>query len=168
MQDVSTEIMVAIEWGIVPLILIGILARFLMYTPGEKASDKIKKSSAAGKFAGLIIFALFVLSQKSRALLFSFNMPVYDFNILVILVSIATGFIFSWIFDLIKKRLFIGLYTLLAVASTTTAIYCYLFIQNLRSYLVFVTMGIMLGALIYAIFLPKETISGNETASQRE
>ena len=163
MRDVSTEIMVAIEWGIVPLILIGILARFLFYTPGENASDKIKNSSSSGKFAGLLIFALFVLSQKNRELLFSFNMPVYDFNILVVLLSILAGFIFSWFFNLIKKQIFIGLYTLVSVASTATAIYCYLFIQNLRSYLVFVTMGIMLGILIYAIFLPKEATLDDKT-----
>jgi len=154
MPDVNPEIILAIEWGIVPLILIGILAYFLMYTPKETTSKRIKNSSSAGKLAGLIIFALILLSQKHRALLFSFDMPVYDFNILVVLIAVAVGFIFSWFFNLIKKKVYIGLYTLVSVSTVCTAIFCYLFIQNLRSNLVFVTMGMMIGILIHAIFFP--------------
>lgn len=154
MRDVNPEIILAIEWGIVPLILIGILAYFLMYTPEKSTSNKIKNSSSAGKLAGLIILALVILSQKNRALSFSFDMPVYDFNILIVLIAVAVGFLFAWFFNLIKKKVYVGLYTLVSVASVGTTIFCYLFIQNLRSYLVFVTMGMMIGILIHAIFFP--------------
>ncbi|MCK5097401.1 MAG: hypothetical protein KAR45_04820 [Desulfobacteraceae bacterium] len=156
MYDISTEMMTAIEWGIVPLILIGILAYFLIYIPGKNASKKIKNSSSSGKFAGFIIFALFVLTQKNRELSFSFKMPAYDFNYLIVSISIVAGFVFSWFFSLIKKKKIIGLYTLVLVGSTTTTIYSYLFIHDLRSYIVFITMGIILGILVHAIFFPKE------------
>ena len=165
MPDVNPEIILAIEWGIVPLILIGILAYFLTYTPEKSPSNKIKNSSSAGKLAGLIIFALILLSQKHRALLFSFDMPAYDFNILIVLIAVAVGFIFSWFFNLIKTKVYIGLYTLVSVTTVSTAIFCYLFIQNLRSNIVFVTMGMMIGILIYAIFFPGG-IKREEKASQ--
>ena len=42
------------------------------------------------------------------------------------------------------------------VVLTTVTIYGYLFIQNLRSDIIFITMGAILGILIFAIFYPKE------------
>lgn len=156
MPDISPEIMMIIEWGIVPLILIGILAHFLVNIPAKDASDAIKRSSNSGKFAGFIIFALFVLSQRNRELLFSFNIPVYEFDFLLTGGSILAGCLFSWIFKSIKTKKIIGLYTLFMVVLTTVTLYGYLFIQNLRSYIIFITMGAILGILIFAIFYPKE------------
>ncbi|MEN8211969.1 MAG: hypothetical protein ABFR31_09635, partial [Thermodesulfobacteriota bacterium] len=104
MPDISPEVMKTIEWGIVPLILVGILAHFLINIPDKNAPDAIKRSSFSGKFAGFIIFALFVLSQRNRELLFSFDMPVYEFDFLLIGGSIVGGCIFAWIFKLIKTK----------------------------------------------------------------
>jgi len=151
----------AIEWGIVPLILIGILAHFLVNIPAKDASDVIKRSSNSGKFAGFIIFALFVLNQRHRELLFSFDIPVYEFDFLLTGGSILAGYLFSWIFKSVKTKKVIGLYTLFMVVSTTITLYGYLFIQNLRSYIVFTTMGVILGILIFAIFYPKEKIAAD-------
>jgi hypothetical protein len=156
MRDYKTEIMIAIEWGIVPLILVGLLALFLVYTPEKNTPKKILTSNASGKVAGLLVFALFILSQKSRALSFSLKMPPYDFNISIIVMAVASGFIVSSLFHLVKNKIYIGVYTLVAIASASIAIYVYLFIENMRGTLIFVTIGVMLGALLYTIFFPNQ------------
>lgn len=161
MNDLSKEILMVIEWGIVPVILMGTLALFLLYNPGKDAPVSIKRSSSAGKCAGLLIFALFVLSRKNKPLLFSLDMPVYEFNILVLGCAVLGGALLAWIFKLVQNKIFIGAFHLAAIALASTGIYAYLFMHELRGHLVFVSMGIMLGMFLLMIFYPRETVQGD-------
>jgi hypothetical protein len=152
--NVKEEVLMAIEWGIIPIILLGMLLKVFLFNPEDKSGPKIKKSYVSGKYAGLVIFALFILSQKENELIFSFKMPTYEFDLFLVLFATAVGTAASLIFDLIKKHTIIGLYTLISVSTLSTGIYCYLFIQHLRHYLIFVTMGMVLGIFIFRIFYP--------------
>jgi len=158
MNDVSKEILMVIEWGIVPAILMGVLAHFLLYNPGKDAPVSIQRSSFAGKYAGLLTFAIFVLSRKNKPLFFSLDMPVYEFDILVLGGAVLGGALLSWIFKLVKNKIFIGAFHLAAIALACTGIYAYLFMHELRGHLVFVSMGIMLGIFLFMIFYPRKTV----------
>ena len=67
----ASYIMAVIEWGIVPLILAGLLLFTLFGIPDDMADPNIKVSARSGKWAGLIVLVLFIISQKNRELTFS-------------------------------------------------------------------------------------------------
>lgn len=150
----SAYIMAAIEWCIVPLILPAIFLFALFGIPGNAADSQVKASARAGKWAGLILLVIFIVSQKNRPLAFSFKIPSYDFLLVPLLLSGLAGFFFSWIFDVIKRTRVIGFFVLALIAATTITFYSYLFISSIRSMIVFVALGIMLGVLMHEVFFP--------------
>ncbi len=156
--NISTEVMAVIEWGLVPVILLGILLFFLFYSTEEGQHVKIQKACFSGKLAGLVTFAIFILSQKNRELIFSLAMPDYDFSILIVSISIVAGSIFAWLFSMSKKNILIGVSILFAVAFTCVAIYCYLFIHSYKSHVMQAAIGAILGILIFSIFFPKASV----------
>jgi len=154
MQDINAKIFLSIEWGLVPLIMVIILACLFIYSPEGKENGKIQKANFSGKLGGIIIFALLLLSQKNRTLVFTTTIPEYGFNYWLVLGSTVAGALINLIFNLLKDNVFVGLFTLIAIPATAIGIYTYLFIPESRSCLVFISSGLMLGLLIFSIFFP--------------
>ena len=147
--------MAVIEWGIVPLILAGLLLFTLFGIPDDMADPNIKVSARSGKWAGLIVLVLFIISQKNRELTFSFKIPAYGFAIWPTLLSTAAGFALSRFFDLIKRTRVLGIFILALVATTSITFYSYIFITNVRSTVVFIALGITFGVLFHEVLFPE-------------
>jgi hypothetical protein len=168
-SQVSLVISIAIHWVIVP----GILVIILLYAfnlPQRVTDQQIKVSGNAGIFAGLIVFVIFVVSQQKQGLVFSSDIPSYNFTLLAIVVTVVAavcGFVIAWIVDAIKRYRALGFLVLFIVASTTIAMYGYVFIKDVRSVVVFMSLGVMLGALVHIIWFPeamnKYSLSGTQT-----
>lgn len=154
---VSKTISIVIHWVIVPGILIIILL-YAFNLPRKISDSQIRISGKAGVFAGLIVFIIFVVSQQKQGLEFSPDIPTYDFSLFAfaaIILGTGFGYLFAWIVDAIKQYRALGFLVLFIVASTTIAIYGYTFIKDVRSHVVFVSLGIMLGALLHIMWFPE-------------
>lgn len=154
MNDINAKIFLSIEWGVVPLIMVIILAVLFIYSPEGKEDRKIKNANFSGKLGGVIIFALLLLSSKNRNLVFTTTIPEYGFNYWLVLGSTAAGALINLIFNLLKDKVFVGLFTLIAIPATAIGLYTYLFVPESRSCLIFISSGLMLGLLIFSIFFP--------------
>ena len=156
MSDLSKYVMPAIEWGLVPLILMGIFLFAVSLTPTDRA---FKSSTTAGKFAGFILFVLFVVSQKGHSLTVSFTLPTYGIEFVPLLSSIVVFFWFAWLLDVILRTLLTGIVALVLVASSLVTLYAYLFLASYRSMIVFIALGGTLGLLLEELFFKRDRVA---------
>ncbi len=167
-MDIAQIIMAAVEWGIVPLVLAGILIYTLFFIPEEGASPLVKTSATAGKWAGLIILILYIVSRKERGLYIMFQVPHYQFEPGPTALSALAGFAAAWFFDLIRSTRAIGLFVMALVAATSMTLYSYLFIGDGRNSLVFIALGFVLGVLLHEILFPEGMPDSWRRALKRE
>ncbi|HKB66632.1 MAG TPA: hypothetical protein VKC61_12325 [Pyrinomonadaceae bacterium] len=153
----SSFLSIAIHWVVVPLILLIILVYACML-PQRTSDASIKTSGNAGIFAGLIVFIIFVVSQQKSGFMFSWEIPAYSFDFfggLALIVGAGGGFGTALVVDIIKQHRALGFLVLFIVATTTIAMYGYFFIKDVRSLVLFTSLGIMLGALLHIIWFPE-------------
>ncbi len=147
-------VMAVIEWAVVPLVLAAILIYSLFFIPEERAHPRVKTSAQAGKWAGLVVFVIYVISLRNRAAAFSFEPPNYQFVLWPTVFAGFAGFAASGLFDLIRSTRFIGFLVLALVSAASISIYSYLFVRAARNDLVFILLGFVLGALLFEILFP--------------
>ena len=152
--------MAGVEWAIVPLILLVLFVFSLFGVPGPKPDPIAKASASAGAWAGLIVLVLFVISQKDRGLAFSFELPSYGFAFWPTFLATVGGFGFSRFLDLVRRTRVVGVFVLVLVASTSIALFSYVFIRDVRQQLVFVALGWALGVLLHEMFFPNVGVAG--------
>ncbi len=153
MADLGRIIDIAI-WAVVPLILFLILFFSLFGLPGKMAEPRVKASARAGKFAGLIVLILFIISQKTRQFNFTFQIPSYDFDVWPTLIGALAGFIVYGIFSFVKPARSMGIFVLAIVGSASIALYSYFFITGFSKTVMYGTLGVLLGVLFYEVVLP--------------
>jgi hypothetical protein len=153
MREYTSIINIAM-WAVPPVILFLILCNGLLRAPERVHEPKIRVSARAGKFAGLIVLVLFIISQKKRDFDLSLNIPSYEFDFWPILIGAAAGFIVYGLFSFVKPTRAVGLRALAIVGSTSIALYGYFFISGLSKTVMFGTLGILLGVLFYDVILP--------------
>lgn len=153
-MTIGAYIMAVIEWAVVPLVLAGILLYTIIFIPDDQAIPRVKTSAQAGKWAGLIVFVIYVISRRSQTMAFSLQPADYDFVFWPTAAAVAAGFAVSAVFDLIRSTRFLGLLVLALVSATSISLYSYLFIRLVRNSLVFVLLGFVLGVLLYEVFFP--------------
>jgi hypothetical protein len=156
-MDIAQIVLAAVEWGVVPLVLAGILIYTLFFIPEEDAPSLVKTSATAGKWAGLVILVLYIVSRRERGLYILFQVPHYRFEPGATAFSALAGFATSWFFDLIRSTRAIGLFVMALVAATSITLYAYLFIGDGRNSLVFISLGFVLGVLLHEILFPEGT-----------
>ena len=158
MTDISQYIMAAIEWGLVPIIL-GII---LFYGVSLSPSDSSYRSSTrAGKLSGLIMFVIFVISQKNRPMKWSFSIPNYGLEFIPLLLGVIIGFVFSRVINILLKTRLAGIVAMFLISGSLITIYTYVFLASYRSTLVFIVLGIALGNLLEILFFERDTLSSN-------
>jgi hypothetical protein len=160
------KIVTIVIWGFVPLILLLILCFTLFRIPDKMAELKIKASARAGKFAGLIVLILFIISQKNRDFNFSFRIPSYEFDLWPTLVGALAGFIVYGVFSFIKPARAMGIFVLAIVSSTSIVLYSYFFISGLSKTVMYGTLGVLLGVLFYEVVLPIFVREGSDESSE--
>jgi uncharacterized membrane protein AbrB (regulator of aidB expression) len=153
-------------WAVAPVILLLILCNGLLRVPEKVGEPKIRASTRAGKFAGLIVLVLFMISQKKRDFNLSLNIPSYEFDLWPTLIGAAAGFIVYGLFSFLKPARAVGLRALAIVGSTSIALYSYFFISGMSKTVMFGTLGILLGVLFYDVILP--VFMREDTGENRE
>jgi len=139
-----------VHWVVVPaiLIIIFVFAVSLPYTAG-----KTKDSSAgtAGIFAGLIIFLIFLVTRDSQVSEFSSEIPEYSlsfFSVIIIAAGLILGFGTITIINEIRKLSSLAFLVMILVAATLITGYSYFVYVGLRSIVVYISLGGMLGGLL--------------------
>ena len=155
MTDIGKYVTAFIEWGLVPLILIGVLIYAIALEPDDKRFDS---STTAGKVSGFLIFVLFVVSQKGHSLAVSFSLPVYGVQIIPLLASFAVFFGISFVLNELLKTRLIGVLAMLLICAALVTIYAYLFIPEYRPTTVYVALGGALGSLFETLLLGRDAV----------
>jgi hypothetical protein len=143
-----------VQWMVLPLIMFSIFALAWILARSAKTAE-LRVSSWAGFWAGLLSFVIYVVSQLSQirdpALHFS-ELP--GLQPLPLGLGLIGGFVFFWIVQRSVPTRLVGLMTLVLGASSTSALFTYLFIDSLRVSVLYLTLGTALGILVHVILFP--------------
>jgi hypothetical protein len=121
-----------IEWVILPSIMFALFGFAWLIASTARAAE-LKVSSWAVLWAGLVTFVIYVVSQLGRI-----REPNLHFAALPGLMfvplgwGLGTGFAFLWLVRYILPTRLVGLMTLMLAASSTSAMFTYIFIDSLR------------------------------------
>ncbi|MBF0406772.1 MAG: hypothetical protein HQM10_05440 [Candidatus Riflebacteria bacterium] len=149
------DLMTIIEWWVVPILLFYYLLFLLFFTPPENANELIKVSSKYGKSAGFVILAFFIISRKSSQDVFSFQIPSYQFEYFSTFAATLIGFLLFFSFRKFQETRLMGLISFILTSAVTITIYCYFFINETRSTIVFWALGITLGNMLKKMTFPE-------------
>ena len=143
-----------VQWIIIPLILLIILLYGIML-PIIASETEAKVSGFAGIFAGLVVFIFFLLSQQDSKLEFSSELSSFSFQFFPSLGGFILGIVTKFVIDLIFHTRALGIVTLIIVATILIAIFTLIFVKDLRSTIMFLSLGTLLGGLMYLILAPE-------------
>ena len=159
MTDILPAVFRTIEWAIAPVALFALFI-YGFFCISRVANAPLPKDSAVyGRWAGLVIFVVFLLTRKHRIDVFSFALPSYDFDFLKILCGVVVGFVFSWMFDYLRRFRVLGVLTMLLVSATSIALYAYFFVESFRGPLIFISIGLAFGTLLHRVFFPPSKVT---------
>jgi hypothetical protein len=115
----------------------------------------LRRSAWAGFWAGLVILVLYIVSQSSRM-----RGPDLDISTLPglqpapLLIGLTAGFVFLWMVRFLVPTRVVGLVTLLLSATSTCALFSYVFIDSLRLSVLYASLGAALGILLHIVVFP--------------
>jgi len=141
-------------WVTVPGVMLGLLFYAIGIVSGASQSEG-KTSAKAGFWAGLVLFVVYVVSQlhAAREPNFRFgSLPQFDLSSMG--TGLVGGFLLLWGVRFLAPTRLVGLVTLILAAASSSALFSYVFIESLRSTMVFLTLGTALGALLHVVFFP--------------
>lgn len=113
------------------------------------------KAARAARWAGLILFVLFILWRQGHGDTFHSRMPDYRFDLTAIVVTALgalTGFGFSRFVAMLKGTKAFPFVVLVLVALMSIALYTYFFIWASRATILFLALGFALGTLLDRAF----------------
>jgi hypothetical protein len=143
-----------VDWVIVPIALLGLLG-FAWQSVPEKAKDPTARQSANyGRWLGVVLFVIFVLTRRHSQDQFNLRIPTYPFSPLVLGFGAILGAFVPSGFDLLRRFRVLGLLTAPLVAASLSALYSYFFIARSRGVMVFLALGCAAGALAYRVVVP--------------
>ncbi len=143
-----------IIWVIVPIVILAIFALALRIVTTVTDSDH-KTSARAGFWAGLLLFVVYVVSQLSTLGNFNFTWNyVPQFQWVIGIAGVCAGFVFLAGIRFVIPTRIIGLVTLLLVWASSSALFSYIFIANIRDIVIGFALGTIIGALIYIVLFP--------------
>jgi len=182
MNDIGRFFASVIEWGLIPLILLVFWVYGFFVLPGkaeakkgqktDKKTDRKKdeqtaqKSARAGRWAGLVLFVLFVLWRSGQGDSFQ-TTPVSTLGswfIPLVLTGAVVGFFFSWAVAKLKDTWAFPLLVLVLVGLLSIAPYAYGLILSQRGWMVLPVLGLTLGRGLRRAFWP--TIASKKSASK--
>lgn len=143
-----------VQWVILPLIMLAIFA-FCCVIVGTARTPESKVSSWAGLFAGLLIFVVYVVSQLGQIREPDFRSGTLPGMLWTPLgCGLVAGFVFLGFVQAAVPTRLVGLITLTLAASSTSAIFTYTFIDQLRLSVLYWTLGATLGTLVHIVLFP--------------
>jgi hypothetical protein len=143
-----------VGWIVVPGILV-VLFIYALVLMGGAPQGPPRRSATAGFLAGLVLFVVFVVSQLDAIREPSFEFSRFpSLEVIPMGLGLVIGFVLLLVVRWITPTPLVGLLTLLLAAASSSALYTYIFIESLRSTLLFLTLGTALGALLHIVFFP--------------
>jgi len=175
MNDIGRFFASVIEWALVPMILLVFWVYSFFVLPGKaeaktgqkKDGQTAQKSARAGRWAGLVLFVLFVLWRSGYADGFQTTTPVSTLGswfMPLVLAGAVVGFFFSWGIAKLKDTWAFPLLVLMLVGLLSIAPYGYGLILSQRGWMVLPVLGLTLGRGLRRAFWP--TIASKKSASK--
>ncbi|HXU31723.1 MAG TPA: hypothetical protein VN851_14205 [Thermoanaerobaculia bacterium] len=155
MGDIGSALAKVIEWVLVPLVLVLLWTYGFFQLPDEAVPPQATKGARAARWAGLILFVLFVLWRQDHGDTFLSKMPDYHFDLTAIVVTALgalAGFGFSRFVARLKGTKAFPFVVLVLVALMSVALYTYFFIWESRGTILFLALGFALGTLLDRAF----------------
>lgn len=143
-----------VQWVVVPLIMLAFLIVSWLIRGGKAASSN-RASANAGFWAGLVIFVIYVTSQLDIL-----RDPDFDFTALPGFLfepsfsGLAAGFASLWVVKMMAPTRLVGVITLILSATSTSALFTYIFIESLRPAILYASLGTTLGVFLSIVFFP--------------
>lgn len=154
MSETIETLITIILWIIEPFAIFSIFL-FALRIASRTSDKEVKLSAKGGIWAGVILFLIYSISQfKIQTLIehtFDFD-P--NFNILYVLLGVMIGFFFLLATRFLIKTRLIGLITLTLTSVSLSSLYSYIFILGGRSFILFTTLGLILGGLLHVVIFP--------------
>lgn len=155
MADIASVLAGVIEWAVVPLVLLLLFGYGFAQLPEQPAGEGAKKAARSARWAGLILFVLFVLWRRGRGDTFLDTMPDYRFDLgflVVTALAAAAGFWFSRFVDWLKGTKAFSFAVIVLVALMSIVMYTYFFIWASRVSILFLALGFAMGTLLNRAF----------------
>jgi hypothetical protein len=155
MDDIGSALAKVIEWALVPVVLILLWGFGFFQLPNEAVPPTGTRAARAARWAGLILFVLFVLWRQDRGDTFLGKMPDHSFDLtalVVTLVGAVAGFGFSRFVAMLKGTKAFPFVVLVLVALMSIALYAYFFIWASRATILFLALGFAFGTLLDRAF----------------
>lgn len=155
MGDIGSALANVIEWALVPLVLVLLWVYGFFQLPGEAVPERATQGARAARWAGLILFVLFVLWRQGHGDTFLGKMPDYRFDLSAIVMTALgalAGFSFSRFVSRLKGTKAFPFVVLVLVALMSVALYTYFFIWESRGTILFLALGFALGTLLDRAF----------------
>jgi hypothetical protein len=155
----ENTIAVIVRWIIVPGVMLVLF--FFALSIAAKSAPEFRRSAWAGIWAGLLVLVIYIVSHSgdlgSSELDFS-TLP--GLQVSPLLIGLVAGFIFLLMVRFLAHTPVVGFITLLLSATSTSALFSYIFIDSLRLSVMYGSLGAALGILLHIVILPssvKET-----------
>jgi hypothetical protein len=159
---------VVVTWGIVPGIFLSALS-FSIIIIRRTSQDERGKSARAGFWAGVLLMIVFVISQWRTVQRPAFSLRFLPgLNLESAGIGLIIGFLFLWIVRFLLPTRMVGLISLILSAASTSGLYAYVFIESLRSTILFLALGIAFGALLHIVLFPNSIRVERPSDSQKK
>jgi hypothetical protein len=146
---------VVVNWGIVPGIILSALS-FSIIIVRRTLQDDRGTSARAGFWAGILLMVVFVVSHWHTVKSPTFSLKsLPSLNLESAGIGVIIGFMFLWTVRFLLPTRMVGLISLILSAASTSGLYAYVFIESLRSTILFLALGIAFGALFHIVLFPR-------------
>lgn len=144
-----------VEFVIIPVIMaIGlVLAVAIARSTRSAKKDGQQVSAYAGLLAGLVAGSAFAITQIAGAAASRARDGHFDFSLFAVVIGLIIGFGLPYcVLFLPKTPALVGLLTLALSASSSLALFNYLFNGTARDFMMLLSMSLLFGALVYLVF----------------
>jgi hypothetical protein len=147
-----------VQWVILPFIMFAIFALGWIVASATKTAE-LRVSSWAGFWAGMLSFVIYVVSQLTEIREPELRyVPLPGLQLLPLGWGLTAGLLFLWIVRHAVPTRMVGLITLLLTGTSTSALFTYIFIDNLKVSVLYWTLGTALGILLHIVFFPTSIV----------
>lgn len=144
----------AVEYVVIPLILLLIFA-FGIYVI-RRVGREYRVSARAGLAAGLVVFAIYVISSLSDVPTpINTNLTLPSFNWHPAVIGAILGFVLLLVLARFERNAgLVGLTVLVLIASSSVAAFSYLFTSPLRQFAIYFSLSMLFGMLVEVMIFP--------------
>jgi hypothetical protein len=147
-----------VQWVILPFIMFAIFALAWIIASSTKTAE-LRVSSWAGFWAGMLSFVIYVVSQLTEIREPELRyVPLPGLQLLPLGWGLTAGLLFLWVVRHAVPTRMVGLITLLLTGTSTSALFTYIFIDNLKVSVLYWTLGTALGILLHIVFFPTSIV----------